>query len=71
MTLEQTIERYENLARACEEKIEPGKYASNERYKRCAEEYRQLAEWLKELKKLKAYEEERNYDICLGGFHGD
>ena len=36
-----------------------------------AEEYRQLVEWLMELKKYREKDRDNNYDVCLGGFHLD
>lgn len=79
MTLEEAIERYENLSRECEERIVPKENFGNMPWvdkcnqdnKRCAEEYRQLAEWLKKLKRLQEKDRYHNWDVCLGGFHKD
>lgn len=63
MTLEEAIECYEKLSKEQEK-------AAKECYK-CAEEHRQLAEWLIELKKYREKDRYNNYDVCLGGFHND
>lgn len=87
MTLEEAIERYEKLSKEQEKeaiawhenqvrKCEIIRFAEmdytceNECYK-CAEEHRQLAEWLIELKKYREKDRYNNYDVCLGGFHLD
>lgn len=79
MTLEEAIERYEKLSKEYEEKIihnerfgnMPCVDKGNVFYRNKSEEYRQLAEWLKELKKYREKDRYNNYDICLGGFHLD
>lgn len=58
MTIDETIKYYENLAETNKNNIVPKEDyqnmpwidESNEHYKKMSERYRQLAEWLKELK---------------------
>lgn len=87
MTLDEAIKHCEEVAKEQEKaakewhenqvrKCEPIRFpkmdyiCENECWK-CAEEHRQLAEWLKELKKYREKDRYNNYDICLGGFHND
>lgn len=87
MTLEEAIEYYEESVLAAEKmakeyhECEVRKcelipfaemdYTRENEYRETAEEYRQLAEWLKELKKFREKDRYNNWDICLGGFHKD
>lgn len=62
MTLDEAIKHAEEVADTCE--FEASKYDMTDAYEshvacqegKCAEEHRQLAEWLKELKRLKGQE---------------
>lgn len=87
MTLEETIEYYEKLSKEYEKEaiawheVQVRKcelirfaemdYTFENKCKKCAEECKQLAEWLKELKKYREKDRYNNYDVCLGGFHLD
>lgn len=80
MTLEEAIERYEKLSKEYEKEAIAWHeiirsavmdYIHEDECKKCAEEYRQLAEWLIELKKYREKDRYNNYDVCLGGFHLD
>lgn len=87
MTLEEAIERYEKLSKEQEKEAKEWRenqvrkcelvhfaemdYIRENECKKCAEEYRQLAEWLKDLKNLRERDRYNNWDICLGGFHED
>ena len=87
MTLEEAIERYEKLSKEQEKEAKEWHenqvrkcelvhfaemdYTRENECKKCAEEYRQLAEWLKDLKNLRERDRYNNWDICLGGFHED
>ena len=63
-------EWHENQIRKCELiRFAEMDYTRENECKKCAEEYRQLAEWLIELKKYR--ESKKDYDVCLGGFHLD
>lgn len=56
MTLDEAIIQAERIAKRQEmlSRIHPGK-KEEEDCRRCAEEHRQLAEWLRELKERRAY----------------
>lgn len=65
-------EWHENQVRKCELiRFAEMDYTRENECKKCAEEYRQLAEWLIELKKYREKDRYNNYDVCLGGFHLD
>lgn len=65
-------EWHENQVRKCELiRFAEMDYTHENNCKKCAEEHRQLAEWLIELKKYREKDRYNNYDVCLGGFHND
>lgn len=75
MTLEEAIKHCEEVAEQLEDYVNSGCCCDDTEIEdenlKCAEEYRQLAEWLIELKKYREKDRYNNYDICLGGFHDD
>ena len=77
MTLDEAIKHAEEVADVCE--FEASKYDMTDAYEshvacqngKCAEEHRQLAGWLKELKQLREQEHCKDIEIPNGATNGD